>query len=192
MDQLCTVYTHHPVGLQAILLLIWYSLLNPEKGSIWYLVGLATRTCVDMGYHNEHNLNVQIDKLDALELDMRRRLFYCTYKMDRLLSQALGRPVSIPDGFINVPVSFYSSLTRNISTRDTVLISSYRPLSMMSISGRGTTDLYPREKHAHTRRSFCTRSDCVSCSLRSSTIHSVYTMAAPNRARIGQMSVMIG
>lgn len=58
-----------------------------------------------MGYHNEHNLNVQIDKLDALELDMRRRLFYCTYKMDRLLSQALGRPVSIPDGFINVPVS---------------------------------------------------------------------------------------
>jgi hypothetical protein len=92
------------VGLQAILLLIWYSLLNPEKGSIWYLVGLATRTCVDMGYHNEHNLNVQIDKLDALELDMRRRLFYCTYKMDRLLSQALGRPPSIPDGFINVPV----------------------------------------------------------------------------------------
>lgn len=91
------------VGLQAILLLIWYSLLNPEKGSIWYLVGLATRTCVDMGYHNEHN--AQIEQLDALEIDMRRRLFWCAYKMDRLLSQSLGRPPSIPDGFINVPVS---------------------------------------------------------------------------------------
>jgi hypothetical protein len=91
------------VSLQAILLLVWYSLLNPEKGSIWFLVGLATRTCVDMGYHNEHN--VQVDQLDALELDMRRRLFWCTYKMDRLMSGALGRPPSIPDGFINVPVS---------------------------------------------------------------------------------------
>ncbi|WWC88553.1 uncharacterized protein L201_003464 [Kwoniella dendrophila CBS 6074] len=90
------------VGLQAILLLVWYSLLNPDKGSIWFLVGLATRTCVDMGYHNEHN--TQVDQIDTLELDMRRRLFWCTYKMDRLLSQSLGRPPSIPDGFINVPL----------------------------------------------------------------------------------------
>ncbi|WWD18636.1 hypothetical protein CI109_103089 [Kwoniella shandongensis] len=90
------------IGLQAILLLVWYSLLNPDKGSIWFLVGLATRTCVDLGYHNEHN--VQVEQLDALELDMRRRLFWCTYKMDRLLSQSLGRPPSIPDGFINVPL----------------------------------------------------------------------------------------
>ncbi|WVQ96491.1 hypothetical protein IAU59_003596 [Kwoniella sp. CBS 9459] len=91
------------VGLQAILLLVWYSLLNPDKGSIWFLVGLATRTCVDLGYHNEHN--AQVEQLDALELDMRRRLFWCTYKMDRLLSLSLGRPPSIPDGFINVPLS---------------------------------------------------------------------------------------
>ncbi|WWC62772.1 uncharacterized protein I303_105369 [Kwoniella dejecticola CBS 10117] len=90
------------VGLQAILLLVWYSLLNPDKGSIWFLVGLATRTCVDLGYHNEHN--TQVDQIDSLELDMRRRLFWCTYKMDRLLSQSLGRPPSIPDGFINVPL----------------------------------------------------------------------------------------
>ncbi|KAK4685133.1 hypothetical protein P7C73_g5030, partial [Tremellales sp. Uapishka_1] len=90
------------VGLQAILLLVWYALLNPDKGSIWFLVGLATRTCVDLGLHNEYN--VQVESLDALELDMRRRLFWCTYKMDRLLSQSLGRPPSMPDGFINVPM----------------------------------------------------------------------------------------
>ena len=35
---------------------------------------------------------------------MRRRLFWVTYKLDRLLSQSLGRPPSIPDGFINVPM----------------------------------------------------------------------------------------
>lgn len=90
------------IGLQAILLLVWYSLLNPEKGSIWFLVGLATRTCVDLGFHNENNS--QTEKLDNLEIDMRRRLFWITYKMDRLLSQSLGRPPSIPDGFIHVPM----------------------------------------------------------------------------------------
>jgi len=90
------------VGLQAILLLVWYSLLNPDKGSIWFLVGLATRTCVDLGFHNEHNS--QAESLDNLEIDMRRRLFWITYKMDRLLSQSLGRPPSIPDGFIHVPM----------------------------------------------------------------------------------------
>lgn len=90
------------VGLQAILLLVWYSFLNPEKGSVWFLVGLASRTCVDLGFHNENN--VQLDQLDSLEVDMRRRLFWVTYKLDRLLSQSLGRPPSIPDGFINVPM----------------------------------------------------------------------------------------
>ncbi|KLT45067.1 hypothetical protein CC85DRAFT_299937 [Cutaneotrichosporon oleaginosum] len=90
------------ISLQAILLLVWYSLLNPDKGSIWFLVGLATRTCVDLGFHNENNS--QTEKIDNLELDMRRRLFWITYKMDRLLSQSLGRPPSIPDGFICVPM----------------------------------------------------------------------------------------
>lgn len=91
------------VGLQAILLLTFYSLLNPDKGSVWFLVGLATRTCVDLGYHNE--TTHQTETLDPLELEMRRRLFWITYNLDRLLSQSLGRPPAIPDEFINVPVS---------------------------------------------------------------------------------------
>ena len=95
-------------GLQAILLLVWYSMLSPGKGSIWFLVGLATRTCVDLGLNDE--LNIQHMALDAVQLDMRRRLFWCTYEVDRLLSQLLGRPPAIPDGFINVPVSRHDHL----------------------------------------------------------------------------------
>ena len=77
-------------------------MLNPGKGSIWFLVGLATRTCIDLGYYDESN--IRVDSMNALELDMRRRVFWCTYEMDRLLSQLLGRPPAIPDGFINVSV----------------------------------------------------------------------------------------
>ena len=102
MKHLDAVYDEQSyAGLQAILLLIWYALLNPDKGSVWFLVGLASRTCVDLGLHNESN--APVDHLDQLELEMRRRLFWCTYKLDRLLCFALGRPPSIPDGYINVP-----------------------------------------------------------------------------------------
>src|SRR6478609_8781997 len=91
------------VGLQAILLCCYYSMLNPSRGSIWFLVGLASRVCVDHGFH--HETPEQANQVSPLELDMRRRLFAATYNLDRLLSHALGRPPSIPDGYIDVAVS---------------------------------------------------------------------------------------
>jgi hypothetical protein len=91
------------VGLQAILLCCYYSMLNPSRGSIWFLVGMASRVCVDHGFH--HETAEQAKDLSPLELDMRRRLFAATYNLDRLLSHALGRPPSIPDDYIDVAVS---------------------------------------------------------------------------------------
>jgi hypothetical protein len=107
------------VGLQAILLCCYYSLLNPTRGStsnlfavflhllilnvigIWHLVGLASRCAVDHGFHHETDAS---RSLSPLEVDMRRRLFHAVYNLDRLLCHSLGRPHSIPDDFISVPV----------------------------------------------------------------------------------------
>lgn len=155
-----------PVGLQAILLLVWYSLLNPDRGSIWFLIGLATRTCVDLGFHNEENSPV--DQLDSLEADMRRRLFWCTYKMDRLLSISLGRPPSIPDGYINVPVSHV--LLDNVPTDGL----SYLPAYTMSIS-TPTNTVQCLANHAPTRLFSCIRSSCDTCNRKSSTRHMAFT-----------------
>jgi hypothetical protein len=69
---------------------------------IWFLVGLASRMAVDHGLHHETS---QSDNLTPLELDMNRRLFYSVFNLDRLLCHALGRPPSIPDTFVSVPVS---------------------------------------------------------------------------------------
>jgi hypothetical protein len=66
------------------------------------LVGLASRMAVDLGLHHETS---QSDNLTPLELDMNRRLFYSVFNLDRLLCHALGRPPSIPDTFVSVPVS---------------------------------------------------------------------------------------
>jgi len=75
---------------------------NPQFTGIWFLVGLASRMAVDHGLHHETS---QSDNLTPLELDMNRRLFYSVFNLDRLLCHALGRPPSIPDTFVSVPVS---------------------------------------------------------------------------------------
>lgn len=56
-----------------------YALFNPGRGSIWYLTGMAMRQCIEYGYHHEvlqHSMNAS-----PLEIDMKRRLFWTTYKV---------------------------------------------------------------------------------------------------------------
>ena len=70
------------VGIQAILLLAQYSLLDPKHFRAWYLVGMAARALVDLGLHQDPPSEV----LPADEqLDMRRRVFHCVYCMDRFV-----------------------------------------------------------------------------------------------------------
>lgn len=87
----------HPgsmTGLQAILFLLEYSLLDPEHFDSWYLTGMASRVMVDLGLHQE--LPPESKKSKQL-LDTRRRLFYCAYAMDRKISTALERTFSFTD-----------------------------------------------------------------------------------------------
>lgn len=87
----------HPgsmTGLQAILFLLNYSLLDPEHFDCWYLTGMASRVMVDLGLHQELPPE---SKTNKQLLDTRRRLFYCAYAMDRKISTALERTFSFTD-----------------------------------------------------------------------------------------------
>ncbi|OBA19350.1 hypothetical protein METBIDRAFT_21186, partial [Metschnikowia bicuspidata var. bicuspidata NRRL YB-4993] len=84
--------------LQANLILSLYSLMRPCKPGIWHILGKCLRICVELGLHNN-----AIDKsvgLDAFTKDRRRRLFWCTYSLDRQICFYMGRPVGIPEGSI--------------------------------------------------------------------------------------------
>ena len=81
-------------GLQAILFLVEYSLYDPEHFDSWYLTGMASRVMVDLGLHQELPPE---SKASKQLLDARRRLFYCTYAMDRKISTALERTFSFTD-----------------------------------------------------------------------------------------------
>lgn len=103
--------------LQAVLLLAGFALLRPVAPGLWYIVGVAVRLAVDLGLHNEdpeaatelNNEQGQTEMTSAAReefgrrqyiRDFRRRLWWCVYSFDRLVSTCVGRPFGITDQVI--------------------------------------------------------------------------------------------
>jgi hypothetical protein len=108
--------------LQAVLLLAGFALLRPVAPGLWYIIGVAVRLAVDLGLHYEDGKDIDIG-LEGEDLkgedndhermlrersarergrrewvrDFRRRLWWCTYSFDRLVSTCVGRPFGITD-----------------------------------------------------------------------------------------------
>lgn len=114
--------------LQAVLLLAGFALLRPVAPGLWYITGVAMRLGVDLGLHYEDGagldatedssglaggpdsatgagqLNVAPDPKERGRRewvrDLRRRLWWCVYSFDRLVSTCVGRPFGISDAVI--------------------------------------------------------------------------------------------
>ncbi|CBF75617.1 uncharacterized protein ANIA_03684 [Aspergillus nidulans FGSC A4] len=86
-------------GIQAILFLAQYSLIDPVHFRTWYLVGMAARVLVDLGLHQDHHAEYV---LSSEKQDLRRRVFHCVYSLDRATSTALDRTLSFSDDSVNV------------------------------------------------------------------------------------------
>lgn len=68
--------------IQALVLLVQYSMLDPAHFDSWQLIGFACRAVLDLGLHQDPPKEQQPDKRT---LDMRRRIFYCVYSLDRFV-----------------------------------------------------------------------------------------------------------
>ncbi|KAL4865039.1 fungal-specific transcription factor domain-containing protein [Aspergillus spectabilis] len=80
--------------IQAILCCAVYSLRSPIGTSHWKLAGLALRHCIDLGYHrNSKRLRTTAN---PLQLELRKRVFWCAYSMESQAAVMLGRPQGIP------------------------------------------------------------------------------------------------
>ncbi|PHH65349.1 hypothetical protein CDD81_2761 [Ophiocordyceps australis] len=109
--------------LQAVLLLANFALLRPVSPGLWYITGVAVRLAVDLGLHHEDAafdqamssaspsadgpvapMACQDDSHERGRRqrirDMRRRLWWCTYSFDRLVSTCVGRPFGLSDEVI--------------------------------------------------------------------------------------------
>jgi hypothetical protein len=66
--------------IQALVLLVQYSMLDPAHFDSWQLIGFACRAVVDLGFHQDPPKEQQTDKKT---LEMRRKIYFCVYSLDR-------------------------------------------------------------------------------------------------------------
>lgn len=70
----------YPQQIQALILLVQYSTLDPAHFDSWQLIGFTCRAAVDLGFHQDPPKEQQIDKKS---LQQRRKIFYSAYALDR-------------------------------------------------------------------------------------------------------------
>ncbi|KNG86003.1 hypothetical protein ANOM_005787 [Aspergillus nomiae NRRL 13137] len=87
-------------NIKAMTLLVVYHLRSASSQGVWYMIGLAMRTAIDLGLHRKAN---EVN-LDPFTTQLRRRLFWTVYYLERVVSMSLGRPFSIADRNIDLPL----------------------------------------------------------------------------------------
>lgn len=85
-------------NIEAMTLLVIYHLRSISSHGMWYMTGLAMRTCVDLGMHRKGHEQ----GLSRPVIQRRRLLFWCVYALERTIAVSLGRPASISDKQIDV------------------------------------------------------------------------------------------
>ena len=99
--------------LQCFALIAQYSMVTPTRTAAYWVVGLAMRLCQEMGITEEATL-IRNDNgqmiTDALEIDMRRRMFWIVTSMEMGLAHSLGRPSALGTTIEHIDVAFFESV----------------------------------------------------------------------------------
>ncbi|KAL7418364.1 hypothetical protein Q5752_006822 [Cryptotrichosporon argae] len=95
------VQLHNLANIQAFLLVAMYSLRDSRGPSVWYLSGLTIRLCIGLGLHR-NVAGRAMRTLGKYEIEMRKRVFWAAYTLDRMMALLLGRPPGISDDDIDV------------------------------------------------------------------------------------------
>lgn len=105
--------------LQCFALIAQYSLVTPTRTASYWIVGLATRLCQQLGITDE--VTIAHPSMDALEVDMRRRLFWIITSMELGLAHSLGRPSAFGTGPDYINVGFFEAVDDRYITSAGVL-----------------------------------------------------------------------
>ncbi|KAJ9144260.1 C6 transcription factor [Pleurostoma richardsiae] len=85
-------------NIEAMTLLVVYHLRTASGLGLWYMIGLAMRTCIDLGMHRKNHEQ----GLSPAAIQAHRRLFWTVYSLERVIAISLGRPLSIAERQIDV------------------------------------------------------------------------------------------
>ncbi|KAJ5673419.1 hypothetical protein N7507_002546 [Penicillium longicatenatum] len=84
-------------GLQSLLLLMVYALHNPSCGvNIWSLNYQCLGALIDLGLQRDVRTSSAF-QISFLRQEMRTRIFWVVYNLDRTLGTMMGRPIGVRD-----------------------------------------------------------------------------------------------
>lgn len=80
--------------------------LGDERSAAWIYAGLAFRMIVDLGIHVDTPHLAGSRRLSDEDYEIRRRVFWAAFVIDKIQSLYQGRPVSIKESDTLVPIKF--------------------------------------------------------------------------------------
>ena len=121
--------------LQCYALIAQYSLLTPTRTAAYWVVGIAAKLCQDLGLCEEETIHRPPSgtRPNALEVDLRRRLFWIITSMEYGLAHSLGRPSAFGVTVDNINVNFYELCDDRYITADG-LLAGHHPIMKKCIS----------------------------------------------------------
>lgn len=97
--------------LQCFALMAEYSLLTPTRTAIYYIVGIAVRLLQALGLNEEKTITrgQRDGSASVLEIDLRRRMFWCIMVMEYGLAHSIGRPSMLATGQDHLDVGWFET-----------------------------------------------------------------------------------
>lgn len=97
--------------LQCFALMAEYSLLTPTRTAIYYVVGIAVRLAQALGLNEERTITRACadGATNYLDVDMRRRLFWCVMVMEWGLAHSIGRPAMLATDQEHIDVAWFET-----------------------------------------------------------------------------------
>ncbi|ORY87161.1 fungal-specific transcription factor domain-domain-containing protein [Protomyces lactucae-debilis] len=89
-------------AVQALFLMAIYALQNHAGTSLWRLVGLAMNVAMEQGLHRDVEVKMLKQGKSPADIELRSRIFWSIYALDRSDALFLGRPHRISDDDIDV------------------------------------------------------------------------------------------
>jgi len=80
--------------------------LGEERSAAWLYAGIAFRMIIDLGLHVDATLLPNLNTMSDEDVEIRRRVFWSGYLVDKLQSLYQGRPVSLQEIDCRVPITF--------------------------------------------------------------------------------------
>ncbi|GEQ71331.1 hypothetical protein JCM33374_g5013 [Metschnikowia sp. JCM 33374] len=122
--------------LEVKLLVMSSCLVRSFSSEIWNMLGQCLRICVILRLHDSDSDT----NLDPFTKDKRRRLFWCTYSLDRQICLNMGRPVGISDA--SIETRFPSELDDAFITKQSVGVQDYSEISINRPSYKSISILF--------------------------------------------------